>query len=207
MASVLNVISGIPGAGTVDASQHQNFPQVGNGPITDGRGNKIGQGTNTAAKVTYDIISIGQWGYDEWRTRYDATAQIPGDTYQPDPNDPTARLGGVIYENTGVRDVHCQVKVECFDQSNGKGAWPILERVRTRCGLPTVIDAFRAAGFGIQTIGAASPADYDDDNQRRVSVAFFEIVFNAADSAEDDPQPTIEQVTVPYLPPAFTVST
>lgn len=207
LTNVLNVISGVGAANAADASQPGYFPRVG-GDATDGRGNLVSSGEgNTLAKVTYDFISIGDWGFDEWRTRYDATAQIPGDTYQPDPAHPSQRLGGVIVEATGVREITVQVKVECFDQSNGKGAWPILERIRMRLKLPTILDTLRDdAGLGIQTIGKAQPADYDDDNSRRVSCAFFEVIFNTADSAEDDPITTIEQVTAPTPGAGLTVT-
>lgn len=207
LRNVLNVISGVPANTAQGAGQPILFPQVGTGPITDGRGNRIALGSNGQAKITYDYISIAGWGYDEWRTRYDATIQIPGDTYEPDPAHPDLRLGGVITTNTGVRALTVQIKVECFDSSDGKAAWPILEKVRTRMGLPTVIDALAEAGIAIQTIGASHPAEYDDANGRRVSVAFFEIVFNGSDAEDDDPATTIESATVPYQPPHFTTST
>lgn len=207
LRATLNVISGVSASNAQDASQAGFFPQVG-GVATDGRGNVVSTNAGSAlAKVTYDFISIGQWGFDEWRQRYDASAQIPGDTYEPDPTHPDNRLGGVVIEATGVRQITVQVKVECFDQSNGKGAWPILEKIRMRLSLPTVIDNLRSlAGLGIQTIGGSHAADYEDDNSRTVSVAFFEVIFNAADSAEDDPVTTIEQVDAPAVGAGFVVT-
>jgi hypothetical protein len=86
-----------------------------------------------------------------------------------------------------------QIKAECFAPTGG-GAFAYVERVRTRLGLPTINDRLEAVGFAVCSCGDSRPADYTDDNGRTVSVAWFEVTFNAADQADDDPITTIETI-------------
>lgn len=187
LRSVLNVLSGIPGEITQDALQPEFFPQVGSELLTNGQ-----IGTNRRARVTFEVLSGVGTHWDEFRTGYDPTVQIPGDTFVPDPTKPDVRLGGVIYETSGNRELTIQVKVESWDVSDGNAAQQYVERIRTRLYLPTITDAFTEAALAIQSISASQPANYDDEDGNSVSCALFEILFNAADSAQDDPITTIE---------------
>lgn len=188
---VVNAVAGIPANLAQQDDSSIYFPQIGSGAITDGAGHNIGSGagTNPQARATIQILSVAGWGFDEWRRTYDPDAVIPGDTY----SGPGAPLGGIIYEVKGTRAVTVQFMVECFDQT-GAGAHVFLEQIRTRIGLPSIEETLNAAGFAYQTIKASHTADYDDENGRRVDVALFEMVFNAFDTATDDPVTTIETV-------------
>jgi hypothetical protein len=205
LRNVLNVISGVPGATAQGDGQPVYFPQVGTGPITDGNGHDIGtiSANNDQARVTYDVISENTLGFDEWRDTYDPDVVIPGDTY----TGPGAPLGGVITTVSGNRELVVQVKVECFEQSDGKGPMPIASAIRTRFGLPTIVEALTAAEIAQQMIRPTITTSYDDENGRRVSVAMFEIVFNGADSADDDPVTTIETIGMPKPPTDLQVNT
>lgn len=190
LKAVLNAISGIPVGNTQAAEQSQYFPQIGLGEVTDGHGNILGEGDNDQAKLTYDVLSVLPIGREELRTRYDAAIQPVDDTYAG----PGAPLGSIIYSTQGNREIHIQVLCECFDLTDGKGAVPILEKVRTALNLPSVHDAIVAAGIALQTCGTVTPHSYDDDNGRKVSSATLEVIFNGADGVEDLPVTTIQDI-------------
>lgn len=194
LQAILDVVCGIPGSITTDERGAFYFPNVGaNGEVLpDGSTN-----TNTLAKIDYSIVSITGLGREEFRRTYDPDVVFPDDTYEPNPDDPTERLGGVIESVHGNRQVRIQIKAECFAPTGG-GAFAYIERVRTRLFLPSVGDRLEAVGFAIADYSDARPADYVE-NGRTVSVAWFEITLNAADQAEDDPTTTIETVDKPEL--------
>ncbi len=202
LQAILDVVCGIPGSISSDVRGTFYFPNVGaNGEtLPDGSTN-----TNTLAKLDYQIVSTIGLGTDELRTVYDEGIEIPGDTYEPDPLDPLARLGGVVYSVHGNRQVRVQIKAETFAPAGG-GAFAYVERVRTRLMLPTIGDRLEAVGFAVAELNDSRPADYSE-NGRIVSVAWFEITFNAADIASDDPVTTIETVDgfsgVPIPPPVL----
>ncbi len=188
LQAILDVVCGIPGSISGDERGAFYFPNVGESGevLPDGSTN-----TNTLAKVEYQIISTIGLGSDEQRSAYDETIEIAGDTYAPNPADPLERLGGVRHVIHGNRQVRVQIKAEAFAPTGG-GAFAYVERVRTRLGLPTIIDRLDAVGFAAADLGDSRPADYVADGGRVVSVAWFEVTFNAADTAEDDPTTTIE---------------
>lgn len=187
LQAILDVVCGIPGSISADGRAPFYFPNVGAAGelLPDGSTN-----TNTLAKVEYMIVSTTGVGTDELRTEYDPDLVIPGDTYQPNPDAPLERLGGLVQSMHGNRLVTVQIKCECY-ASTGGGAFAFVERVRTRLGLPTITDRLEQAGFAVCEDRDARPADYEE-NGRTVSVAWFEVVFNAADRADDDPITTIE---------------
>ncbi len=185
-----------PGSITADERGCFYFPNVGadGAALPDGSTN-----TNTLAKLEYSIVSIVGLGQEEFRGAYDPLIVIPGDTYEPDPNAPSARLGGLIISVHGNRQVNVQIKAEAFAPTGG-GAFAYIERVRTRICLPSVSDRLEAVGLAIADYSDARPADYVE-NGRTVSVAWFEVTFNAADQADDSPVTTIELVDKPVLGP------
>src|SRR5512146_900150 len=192
LEAVLKVCCGIPGSVPRDAAVPFVFPEVG----ADGNVLPNGDtGQNTIATPTYDIISIVGLGRDELRTYYDPdidlTTSADGDTFEPDPDDPLARLGATVATVSGNRQVTVQFKCE-VQAAARVDAFVYLERVRSRLGLPSVVDALDAAGFALAHVGAAHPADYRDDSGLTIKVGVFEIVLNAADCAVDDPTTTIE---------------
>lgn len=187
LQAILDVVCGIPGSITTDERGAFYFPNVGadGAALPDGSTN-----TNTLAKLEYSIVSITGVGNDELRAVYDPDVVIPGDTYEPNPDDPLERLGGKIESIHGNRQVRVQIKAESFAPTGG-GAFAYVERVRTRIVLPTISDRLDAVGFAVADYSDARPADYVE-NGRTVSVAWFEITFNAADVADDDPLTTVE---------------
>lgn len=197
LQAILDVVCGIPGSITADQRAPFRFPNVGldGAALPDGK-----TSTNTLAKVEYMIVSISGHGNDEQRNAYDPGLVIPGDTYQPNPAQPSQRLGGVVTSVTGNREIVVQIKAEAHDPRAG-GAFAYVERVRTRLGLPTITDRLEAAGLAVQDTRDARPADYENSNGRAVSVAWFEVIFNAADVASDDPATTIEALEAEEDPP------
>lgn len=191
VAAVLHVCAGIPGANPQQVNQPFVFPEVN--PLGGAALPSGGTPLNTGAVLTYDVISLTEMGMPENRGEYDPDVSIAGDTYEPDPDDPEARLGGIVANVSGNRLLTLQVRCE-VRAGDSAGPFTYLERIRTRLGLDGVIASLDAVGLAANTIGASRPADFKDDSGLWVRCAFLEIVFNAADCAADDPVTTIEQL-------------
>ena len=191
LAAVISVACNIPGSGVApvqNAEQSYYFPDC---DPADGI---------TLAKITYDITGIRALSCDEWRIGYDPSVQIPGDTYQPDPNNPSSRLGGVIYSNEGDRQITVSIKCECWDLL-GSGAIKFIERIRSRIGMPSFNLALRQLGCAQSSSSRTRCMSYSDDTGRSVDVAQFDLILNAADAAVDDPITSIERMTRPTFTP------
>lgn len=199
LKAILDDISDIPGAVTQQDSGPQLMPSIGTFDPLANNEDPDSDTPNVAklAKMTFELTAITSLGRDEQRKTYDPNAVIAGDTYQPDPNDPDARLGGIIHETGGNRVWLVTVKCEAFWGAPAGCAHYHLERVRTRLNLPSVREAMASLGLARNSIGPSHMADYDDDSGRRVSVQWFELKLNAADSATDAPVTTIETVEDP----------
>lgn len=192
VAAALKVTSGIPGIVPQQIDGPWVFPEVnalgGNLPNTDAT-------RNTRARIVYDIVSIVGLGWDEWRFPYDPAVVIPGDTYEPDPTDPTKRLGGTVPNDSGNRLVTIQVRCE-VQADPGGAAFNYLTKVQTGMYLPSVSASLEAVGFAINDITDIRQADFKDDSGLTVRAAYLEIVFNAADCATDTPLTTIEVLEI-----------
>ncbi len=191
LQALLNAAAGVPGATAQYELGPWVFPQVGGDGVAllpNGQA-----GTNELTKLTYDVISIVGIGCDEQRIEYDPLILPPDDTYIA-PGQTVPTLGSSITKACGNRSLKVQVKAETHAPSAG-GAWVYIERIRTKLGLPTFIEALEAqAGFAIANYTDARPANYTDASGRRVNVVMLELEINAADNAADDPITTIEQV-------------
>lgn len=191
LAALLNIAAGVPGSTAQYTDGPFVFPQVGaDGVVTLPDGSTA---TNELTKLEYEIVSIVGLGNDELRNPYDPDVLLPGDTYEPDPEDPDARLGAVIPTQHGNRIITLQVKAETQAPS-AAGAWQYIERIRTRLGLASFNESLEAVGLAVNDMREARPFSYTDDSGRTVQVVIFELVLNAADSAQDDPITTIEQL-------------
>ena len=195
LKTILDTICDIPGAVTQAEDGPQLMPSIGtfdpdapndNPDVTDA-------GIAKLAQLTYDLTSISSLGRDEIRKTYDPDVEIEGDTYEPDPEDPEARLGGIIHETMGNRVWLLTVKCEAKWGAPAGAAHYHIERVRTRLNLPSVREALALLGLARNSISPSHMADYDDDSGRRVSVQWFELKLNATDSATDEPVTTIEK--------------
>jgi hypothetical protein len=195
LAAMLNIAAGIPGSTANYTDGAFVFPQVGADGVAvlpDGS-----LPTNELTKLEYEIVSIVGLGQDEKRDVYDPDTLIVGDTYQPNPANPSERLGALLPSVHGQRLITLQVKAETQAPS-AAGAWLYIERIRTRLQFDTFNEALEAVGLAINDMREARPFSYTDDSGRTVQVVIFELVLNAADSAQDDPVTTIEQVSVGF---------
>jgi hypothetical protein len=191
LAAVLSVACNIPGSSVgaiTNAEQAFYFPDC---DPADGA---------TLAKITYDITGIKPMGSDEWRVGYDPTVMIPGDTYQPNPAQPSQRLGAAIYSSEGNRQITVSIKCECWDLS-GAGAIKFIERIRARMGMPSFVLALRALSCAQCRTSNTRCMSYISDDGRSVDVAQFDLILNAADAAVDDPITTIEKLGKPTFTP------
>lgn len=189
LAAMLNVAAGVPGATANYSDGSFVFPQVGaDGVAVLPDGNLP---TNELTKLEYEIVSIVGLGWEELRNPYDPDTLIDGDTYEPDPDDPDARLGAVIPTLGGNRVITLQVKAETQAPS-AAGAWLYIERIRTRIVLDSFNENLEAVGLAVADVGIATPHSYRDDSGRKVQVVILELVLNAADNQQDDPLTSIE---------------
>jgi len=197
LAALLNAAAGVPGSTATYTDGPFIFPQVGEDGVAvlpDGS-----LPTNQLTKLEYSIVSIVGLGQEELRNEYDENTAIDGDTYEPDPNNPAARLGAIIPTVHGNRIITLQVKAETQAPS-AAGAWQYIERIRTRLALETFNEQLEAVGLAVNDMREARPFSYVDDSGLTVQVVIFELVLNAADSAQDDPVTTIEEVDFSFEP-------
>ncbi len=144
---------------------------------------------NALGKFVVTLVSITSMGTDEQREEYDPDVEIAEDTYEPDPLDPLARLGGMVVSATGNRQVTLQVK--CETTRADIQAFPYCELVRNKLVLPSSGARLEALSAGIQRVGPTIGTPYDFDG-RRISAALFELVLNASSLAVDEATTTIE---------------
>ena len=146
--------------------------------------------------VTLDwyIVSMAPVGRDELRETYDPDTIIEGDTYQPDPEDPEARLGAVIVSAHGHRGWAIEVRIESTNQS--KPASDNFRALVDRMRLPSVNDELTALGLAYTSHDEVADDEYDDEEGRRVSVYIARLFFNASSYAADAPITTIESAVI-----------
>lgn len=194
LKAILDDIADIPGNVTQQESGPQLMPSIGTFDPLANNEDPDSDTLNVAklAKMTFELTTVTTLGRDEQRKTYDPDAVITGDIYEPDPENPAARLGGIVHETGGNRVWLVTVKCEAFWGAAAGTAHYHLERVRTWLNLPSVREALALLGLARNSISPSHMADYDDDSGRRVSVQWFELRLNAADSATDAPVTTIE---------------
>ena len=142
----------------------------------------------------WHIVKVSGVGRDELREMYDPDVAIDGDTFEPDPEDPEARLGGIIESVHGQRDFEIQVRVESPNQST-----PASEHFRAvvdRMRLPSVRDELVATGLAYRGWEEITDDEYDGEDGRAVSVYIGRLYFNGASYAQDAPITTIERAKI-----------
>ena len=163
-------------------------------------GNEAGSYAADGDQTSIDIRLRGveAIGRDETRTVYDPSAVIPGDVYQPDPLNPSARLGGVVSTVSGNRKLAVQVLVDCADQT--VTAFYFTELIRVGLKLPRSRTTLKAAGLAIHSIGKSTPLPAEYHANRELSRAVLEFWLNSSDALSDRPITTIEDVDVHVTP-------
>lgn len=142
------------------------------------------------------ILRVEPVGRDELRTVYDPDTMIEGDTYQPDPEDPEARLGAIITTLHGQRAWTIEVRVESPNQSI-----PASEHFRSlvdRMRLPSVSAELEAVGLAYTGWSEITDDEMDGEDGRPVSVYIGQLFFNGASFAQDSPITTIEDANIAY---------
>jgi hypothetical protein len=147
------------------------------------------------ADIEFAVISDVGYGMPELRMRYDEDVLVPGDTYEPDPEDPEARLGAIICEVNENRQAVFQVSVSCaFQETN---AYDYARAIALRLPLPSARDELRALGLALVDVSSvAGPIPQLDPNHRAVGKYAFEMTCNYMGYAIDAPQTTIETADV-----------
>lgn len=188
--------------GSLDAGLSALFDRLSGVPGSDPENRSGGYCDDaTQAQVTFRLTSIAGVAQDELRVEYDPDAVIEGDTYEPNPGNPSERLGGVIYTSSGHRVLTYTVKVECHFQDVTAKLYS--ERIRTRLRLPSAQRELRALGLSIVSIGLTRDFSGSSFANREISTALFELVLNAVDAASDEAVTTIEraEATITGLEP------
>lgn len=142
------------------------------------------------ATLQVKLLGSQRLGQDEDRSAYDPAAVIPGDTF----SGPGSPLGGFVPTFVGQRTLRVQITVECEFQDLGHTAWRYTERCRDRLPLPSSKQALSSLGLALAHLSETRNLDYIDTEGRQVSVASFDVDFNAAATTLDDPITTIETV-------------
>jgi hypothetical protein len=149
----------------------------------------------TFASVSFKITLVRTHGRDEVRMTYDPDLPVAGDTYQPDPEDPDARLGAFAVEVVGQRTINVSVRVERDDNSDDATALPIAEGIRAGLKLPSVLSSLQDLGLGISRISDLRDLSYTGSDDRVTSVGQFDLLLTASSSIVDgEPVTTIEVV-------------
>jgi hypothetical protein len=150
----------------------------------------------TQATLKFRIVGYQPLGLPEEQSEYDADAVIAGDTYV-DPADPETPLGGIVV--TVVRPVLLTVSVliECHLSGDNYTAWPLLETLRAKLGLPSTRAAMHALGVAVSAIGPSRDVSLDW-NGREVSAAQFDLTLQAFATATDEPITTIERAGLAF---------
>lgn len=140
------------------------------------------------------VAKVERIGRDELRQTYDPDTMIEGDTYQPDPEDPEARLGAVIMSLHGHRRWTLEVRIESPNQSR-----PASEHFRAlvdRMRLPSASAELEAVGLAYTGWDEMTDDEFDGDDGRPVSVYIGRLFFNGSSFAQDAPITTIESAEI-----------
>lgn len=131
--------------------------------------------------VLLNVISVAPVGVDETRAEEDLGAAVGEE---------------IVQSQTGMRRFTVSCSAQNFiNQTAEKNAAYYLERLRTRLRWPSAHATFVAAGIAVVGTGPLSLGDYDFDG-RRVSLASFDIMLQAAVSDADTGIGYIETVEV-----------
>jgi hypothetical protein len=163
--------------------------------VTSAQGGLMLPSDTQLADIEFSVVSDVGVGDVELRMRYDEDVPYPGDTYEPDPEDPEARLGSIIAEINENRQVTLQVTVSSARQD--LNAYDYARVMRDRLPLPSALDELRAMGLALADVGPVQgPIPTLDPNHRAVSKYAFEMVCNYMSYAIDAPQTTIETADI-----------
>ncbi len=156
------------------------------------------------ATLHWHPVSVTTVGRDELRGGYvpgtydagedETPLEIPGDTFEPDPENPELRLGGIIMSAHGQRAWTIEVRIETPHQSI-----PASEHFRALIDsmrLPSVSEELVPTGLAYTGWEKIEDAEYDGEDGRAVSVYIGRLFFNGSSFREDVPITTIEQAQI-----------
>lgn len=144
--------------------------------------------------LKWRVVKAKPVGRDELRETYDPDTMIDGDTFEPDPDDPDARLGAIIPSVHGQRDWTIEVRVESPNQSV-----PASEHFRALVdGMrrPSASEELQATGLAWRGWEELTDDEYDGEDGRAVSVYVGRLYFNGASYVADTPITTIERANI-----------
>lgn len=127
---------------------------------------KTAQRATKGQWINLQLFRMGQVGRDETRYQLD----------DPD-GEGNQALRPVV---TGNRLLRVQLILKSDSQEPGLTADALSDRVRTRLSLPEVRAIMRAGGVTLSHVEWSADADYWDADERAMSEALMEVVFNAA---------------------------
>lgn len=163
--------------------------------VVDARGlrNKVPAPSNPTT-LHWTIEAVQPVGRAELREEYDPDTLIAGDTYEPDPEDPEARLGAIIVTSHGQSTWTIELRAESSNQSK-----PAVEHIRAlveSMRLPSVADELEAIGLAYTAWDEITDDTYDDEEGRAVSVHIARVFFNGSSFRQDAPITTIERAKI-----------
>lgn len=188
-ADLLTRLGGIPPHVAKARDDGFDFTFPAGAPVREEESTDDGQ-----VSLDFSILSNVQHGEYELREEYDEDLEVEGDEYEPDPEDPEARLGGIVQSVNVNEDVTIEITCDRFNQT--APAYATLARIRDRLFLPSA--RATCATLGIAVRGASPIRRIDAEIEgRAVSRYALELHCNSmANAIEDEPITTIETVPI-----------
>lgn len=188
-AALLTRLGGLPPNVAKARDDGFDFTFPAGAPVREEDSDDDGQ-----VSLDFSILSSVPHGEYENRNAYDANAAVEGDEYEPDPEDPEARLGGIVQSVNVNEDVTIEITCDRFNQT--APAFATLARIRDRMFLPSARVTCATLGIAVRGAGQIRRVDSEIDG-RAVSRYALELHCNSmANAVEDEPITTIESVPV-----------
>jgi hypothetical protein len=186
----LNTLGGLPPHVAKARDDGFDFTFPAGAPVREDGSTDDGQ-----VSLDFSIVSAVPVGAYEQRETYDEDAEVPGDVYEPDPDDPEARLGGFVQSVNVNEDVTIEVTCDRYNQT--APAYATLARIRDRISLPSSRATLAALGIAVRGTGPIRRVDGAIDG-RAVSRYVLELFCNSSSMAtEEEYVTTIEHVPLP----------
>lgn len=186
-AALLTRIGGIPPNVAKARDDGLDFTFPAGAPVREDDSTDDGQ-----VSLDFSILSSVPVGEYENREVYDPDLEVEGDEYEPDPDDPDARLGGIVQSVNVNEDLTIEITCDRFNQT--APAYATLARIRDRIFLPSSRATCATLGIAVRGAGPIRRVDAEIDG-RAVSRYAIELHCNSmANATDDEPITTIETV-------------
>lgn len=151
---------------------------------------------HVATALRWKLAEIVPLGRAELTQAYHPEIAIPGDTYQPNPDNPDERLGAVVESVRQNLRLVVEVVIECDFQSVHASTFG--RALASRIWLPNALDALAALGLALAHVRELGDDTFDGDDGSPVSAYVLALEFAGASDVSDTPVTTIENAVFAY---------